>query len=285
MSNSNGSADTTAPETKGCSIKLLPSTEWIAAAERAIGINPANAPMVPMLLQGVAGSVPSRDDLALLTTKYWGSRGVSLTVSFLDNPASTLRNRIVKHMNAWGSYANVKFVEVVSGGKVRIALRKDGHWSYLGTDILHPTIQKDEPTMNLDSFTMETPESEFLRVVRHETGHTLGFPHEHQTEGIVRRIDREKAIKYFKDRYNWPRDLVIQQVLTALDKSALIATAASDPESIMCYWLPAEIMIDHTAVPGGRDINAKDGRFAGSLYPRPGSQTPPDDNVAGGSVV
>jgi hypothetical protein len=28
--------------------------------------------------------------------------------------------------------------------------------------------------MNLDSFTTSTPDSEFYRVVRHETGHTLG---------------------------------------------------------------------------------------------------------------
>ena len=54
------------------------------------------------------------------------------------------------------------------------------------------------PTMNLEGFTMRTPESEFLRVVRHEAGHTLGFEHEHMRTQLVQRIDRKKAIAYFR---------------------------------------------------------------------------------------
>ena len=48
---------------------------------------------------------------------------------------------------------------------------QSGYWSYLGTDIL--SIAAGEPTMNLQEFSMDTPESEFHRVVRHETGHAL----------------------------------------------------------------------------------------------------------------
>ena len=115
--------------------------------------------------------------LALLTAKYWGSGGVRLTVGFLDGPEAALRTRILSHMNAWGAFCNVRFTEVAMDPQVRIARTAgDGYWSYLGTDILH--IGANQPTMNLDSFTMNTPDSEFHRVVRHETGHTLGFPHE-----------------------------------------------------------------------------------------------------------
>ena len=68
-------------------------------------------------------------------------------------------------MNAWGAYANVRFVEIASDGQVRIARTAgDGRWSYLGTEILFtPT---NEPTMNLDSFTMNTLDAEFFRVER-----------------------------------------------------------------------------------------------------------------------
>ena len=91
-------------------------------------------------------------------------------------------------MNAWGKYANVTFVATSTDPQVRIARTPgDGHWSYLGTDVLH--IRKAEPTMNLDSFTMSTSESEYKRVVRHETGHTLGFPHEHMRKQLVAKID------------------------------------------------------------------------------------------------
>ena len=252
-------------ETKACAIKLLPRSQWVEAARRAISINPANAPMAHMLHLGTAAAVITPERLAIVTSKYWGAAGVHLTVSFLDNPAEDLRARILEHMNAWGVYANVQFSEVDSNGQVRIArLVGDGYWSYLGTDVL--AIPTSEPTMNLDSFTMDTPNSEFVRVIRHETGHTLGFPHEHLRSEIVNLVDRDEAIKYFRNTQGWPPDVTIAQVLTPLESLGLIATATPDQDSIMCYWLPAEIMMNHIEVRGGTDINARDGKFAGSIY-------------------
>ncbi len=222
--------------------------------------------MIQMLARDV--TIPlSHPHLALLTAKYWGARGVNLTVSFLDNPEAAVRTRILSHMNAWGVFANVQFHEVATGGQVRIArftpAPDDGFWSYLGTDIL--SVPANQPTMNLDSFSMNTPDSEFFRVIRHETGHTLGFPHEHMLAGIISRIDRKKAIAYFMATQGWTEQEVIDQVLTPLPNSALIATAAPDPQSVMCYQLPASIMEDGIAVPGGTDINALDGQFAARL--------------------
>ena len=60
-----------------------------------------------------------------------------------------------------------------------------------------PTIPAKAQTMNLEAFTMNTPESEFHRVVRHETGHTLGFPHEHMRKALVDKIDPQKALEFF----------------------------------------------------------------------------------------
>jgi hypothetical protein len=56
--------------------------------------------------------------------------------------------------------------------------------------------------MNLEGFTMKTPDSEFHRVVRHETGHTLGFPHEHMRAELVKRIDSCRAA-VFPDGMVW----------------------------------------------------------------------------------
>jgi hypothetical protein len=77
---------------------------------------------------------------------------------------------------------------------VRIS-RGGGYWSYLGTDIL--LIPPSQQTMNLEGFTMNMPETEYRRVIRHEAGHTLGFPHEHMRKELIARIDREKAYDYF----------------------------------------------------------------------------------------
>lgn len=253
----------------GCTIKTLPQTGWAQAADKATEINPANAPpAMAALMAAIPGAVIQPQHLAVMTAKYWGAKGVRLTVGFLDNPPADLKAKILSHMNAWGKWCNVQFSETNTNPQVRIARTAgDGHWSYVGTDILQ--IPADQPTMNLDNFTINTIDSEFYRVVRHETGHTLGFPHEHMRAEIINRIDPAKAIAYFGATQGWTPQQVTAQVLTPLDKSALMATAQPDPNSIMCYWLPASIMKDGVAVPGGTDIDALDAQFAATLYPRP----------------
>ncbi len=251
-----------------CTIKSLAPALLVTAAAKSIEINPSNAPARHLMELAPQDVVLPPEHLAVLTAKYWGSNGVQLTVGFLDNPAADLRARILSHMNAWNQFANVSFVETGTNPQVRISRTAgDGYWSYLGNDILH--IAAGQPTINLDSFTMNTPDSEFFRVVRHETGHTLGCPHEHTRQQIVDRIDRDKAIAYFMATQNWSQQQVIAQVLTPLDNSALMATAQADPVSIMCYWLPATIMKDGVAVNGGTDIDNQDAQFIATIYPKP----------------
>src|SRR5215475_15573217 len=155
------------------------------------------------------GFTPSLMRIAVLTTKYWGNKGIRLTVGFLDGPSAALRSKILAHMNAWGKTANVKFMQSSTSPDVRIARvggAQGGYWSYLGTDVL--SIPHAQQTMNLEAFTMSTPDSEFYRVVRHETGHTLGFPHEHMRSELVARIDPEKALAYFEETQGWSAEQV-----------------------------------------------------------------------------
>jgi hypothetical protein len=186
-------------------------------------------------------------------------------------PSVTLRKRILRHMNARAKTANVKFVETKTDPQVGIA-RLDsppdmaGYWSYVGTEILE--IPKNQPTLNLEAFTMKTPESEFHRVVRHETGHTLGFPHEHMRRQLVAKIDPVKAIKFFKDTQGWSAQETRGQVLTPLEQSSLLGTVHADPKSIMCYQIPGEITKDGKQIIGGTDIDKLDYAFAASVYPK-----------------
>jgi len=250
-----------------CVPKRLPPELLEKAADTATAINPVNRPPIHRLMRLMPGFAPTRARLAVLTTKYWGAKGVKLTVGFLDNPSAELRARILLHMNAWGRYANVTFVPTRTDPQVRIARTPgDGHWSYLGTDVLH--IRKAEPTMNLDSFTMSTSESEYKRVVRHETGHTLGFPHEHMRKQLVAKIDVDKAIEYFGRTQGWSPDEVREQVLTPLEQSSLIGTASADARSIMCYQLPGAITKDGQPILGGNDIDAWDREFVALIYPK-----------------
>jgi hypothetical protein len=256
-----------------CTPKRLPLEHAIRAADIATAINPLNHAPVERLARVIKGFEPTRERIAVMTTKYWHTKGVRLTVGFLDNPPAALRKRLIQHMNAWAKTANVKFTETKTDAQVRILRaggQDGGYWSYLGTDIL--SIPKNEPTMNLEAFTMQTPESEFHRVVRHETGHTLGCPHEHMRRALVKLIDEKKAIKYFGNTQGWSAAEVKAQVLTPIEESALRGTAFADPSSIMCYQIPGIITKSGKPIVGGIDIDDIDYQFMGSVYPKKTAQ-------------
>lgn len=120
--------------------------------------------------------------------KYCGKRAVRLSVSFLDGASLVLRRRIVEHMNAGSDTP-------MCGSRWLIATATSGSrasttWSEAATGRTSgPTscrFDADQPTLNPEGFTMDTTESEFRRVVRHEAGHSLGFVHEHMRSEFVR---------------------------------------------------------------------------------------------------
>jgi hypothetical protein len=258
----------------GCSIKSLPERLRAKAAEFAIKINPVNAP-APGFQAFFGESVSDPQALTVLTSKYWGPTPRRLTVSFMENTPANLKVRIVSHMNAWTRTGCISFVETSGIGNIRISRRAGGYWSYLGTDVL--LIPSNRPTMNLEGFSMNTPESEFIRVVRHETGHTLGFPHEHMRRELVNRIDPQKAYEYFQRTQGWDKRMVDQQVLTPLDVRSIMGTPA-DQNSIMCYHLPGSITRDGQPILGGKDINRSDFDFVGRIYPKPGRDLVQEQN-------
>lgn len=255
-------------ELLSCTPKSLPERLLVKAAEVAFKINPVNAPLFTTFAQQSASfEVMEPQRIAVLTSKYWGTKPRKLTVSFMEFTPADLRARIICHMNDWTKTAGVSFVWTQGTGQVRISRGSGGYYSYLGTDIL--LIPKNRQTMNLQGFTMNTPESEYKRVVCHETGHTLGCPHEHMRKALVARIDPEKAYDYFWRTQHWDKATVDAQVLTSLDEKSLMATLP-DQTSIMCYQLPGSITYDGKPILGGTDINATDFTFMGKIYPKVG---------------
>jgi hypothetical protein len=269
-----GSDEEPSREFRICAPKTLPNELQKHAARTAIRYNPLNAPVALSALN----AVDSDDDvlpparIAVEVKRYWGPSQRTLTVSFLESVTEGLRNKILSHLNAWNKTAGINFRSVASGGNVRITRAGRGYWSYVGTDILH--IQANSPTMCLQAFTENTPESEYLRVVRHEAGHTLGFPHEHMRQELVARLDPQKCYDYFWRTQRWDRQAVNQQVLTPLDKMSIFATPP-DQTSIMCYQLPGTITRDGQPIIGGLDINKTDYWFAGRIYPKADAQLSP----------
>ena len=268
-------------------VKELPPHLRVVAAEHAVKENPANAPLLDaatrtLLPQIALIAAPGHEDpvkayLAGLTAKMWPASGVRLTVSFPPGVPAVQRSRILSHMNAWGTeaQANVEFRETADVGDVRIRDGAEGYWSYLGTDIRH--VDRSQPTMNLAGFFAVglQPEGEYHRVVRHETGHTLGFPHDQLLPEIVGLLDEQKTLAYFRATQGWSDDMIRANVLTPIDPSTLTPGSFADTQGVMCYKLPASITRNGQPIPGGTDINQKDAAYARRLYPRPGAPPPP----------
>ncbi len=249
-----------------CIPVMLPLEQQEDAIAVAREFNPVNrVPAFSMPLDSVNTLHLIPEHIAVLRTSYWGPKGVRLGVKFMDNPTAACRAKILKFANEWGKHANIHFTEATSG-EIRIArTRGSGYWSYMGTDIL--SIKGNQPTMNLDSFTESTSDLEYSRVVCHEFGHTLGFPHEQMRSGIVGNINTQAAYAYFKRTSGWSQSMVQSQVLTPLPESQVIGTTAPEVDSIMCYHLPGEIMKDGKDVPGGNIISEVDHDLARKLYP------------------
>lgn len=257
-----------------CTPRTLDADQAVEAARVACEINPMNMPMGV----GSPDFAPTPERLAVMTSKYWGAGGVRLTVGFLDRTRPALRNKILSHMNAWGRMANVEFMWTAAAASAVVRISRSrmpdpqwgGYWSFLGTDILRARGPAGQ-TMNLEGFTMHTPESEFRRVVRHEAGHTLGFPHEHMRRELIERIDPAKAIAYYRRVTGWSPLQVAQQVLTPIEDASVRGTAHADPKSIMAYQVPGSVTRDGRPIVGGGDIDASDHAFAALIYPRQGT--------------
>jgi hypothetical protein len=257
-----------------CTPRSLPAEKRLAAAERAIGVNALNRPP-PEAAAALGAKATDRAFLAIMTAKRWCRHGVQLTVAFPTHTPADLAARILQHMNAWSRTANVRFVQTGdwNDAYVRVTFGDGGYWSYVGTDILE--VGAGDPTMNLQGFSMATPDSEFRRVVRHEAGHTLGFPHEHMRRELVDLIDPDKAIRYYAATQGWTAGEVRRQVLTPIDQASIMGTPRPDTNSIMCYQIPGRLTKTGQPIPGGSDIDAVDYGFAGECYPKPRAASPP----------
>jgi hypothetical protein len=247
-----------------------------SAAHQSLAIDEYRAtqmtPVVPVEEPPPDTILPAQR-LAVLVSKYWGSKGIKLTVGFpFDATPANLQNKILQYANEWSKYANIQFVLTATDPQVRVTRGADGYWSYLGTDIL--SIARNQPTMCFQGFTMNTPDSEFMRVVPHEFGHTCGYPHEHMRPELVDRLDQAKTIAYFQRTQGWSAQVTREQVLTPLTQASIRGTPGADQNSIMCYQLPGSITKDGQPIQGGNNIDVLDQDYAGKLYPK-AEQPPP----------
>ena len=184
--------------------------------------------------------MPSPRARAILLTRAKWVNGTTLRYCFLDGP-ETQRQAVRDAFDEWkGLGIGLSFQEVDDQGEaeVRIAFdQSDGSWSYLGRDVL--TIGTDEPTMNF-GWDLTSPHGR--STARHEIGHTLGKPHEHQNPkaGIV--WDEEAVYAHLGGPpNNWDRATTHHNILRKLDV-AEIEGSNWDPDSVMHYAFPGGLI-------------------------------------------
>ncbi|KAJ8073581.1 hypothetical protein PM082_011859 [Marasmius tenuissimus] len=255
---------------------------------------------------------PGVDHLVLLNSAQWKGNGIRLRVAFIDryrrHNSEEVQERIVKHMNRWSEFCNVYFTLIsdcppsrdqIAAAEVRISFsgevlgkRESGTWSGIGNEILGVANRK-EPTMMLEGFdrisnTMN--DEDFVCSILHETGHTLGFKHEHSRPEFVARRDRRKTYEcYWRDE-RWDKATVDRNVLNPLwtnNPSPMYSVSeVSDPLSIM-YYRDVQPTLKNGRKwkeTGGKDLSDIDKEYAARWYPIPKSTTSviaKDTNIIG----
>lgn len=248
-----------------CSIKALESDQLLAAARFAQDHFPPNGfPQNAGASFALASLGAEPWHLASLIGKAWRP-GTVLPTGFLEPTPRDLQARILSHLNAWNAAgANIRFAAAADPW-IRITREGDGYWAYLGTDVMG--LPAGEPTICLQAFTMAMPESEFRRVVRHEGGHLLSFPHEHARREIVNRLDPAKTVAVFEAWQGWSEATIRQQILIPLDERSVTGTPHAQEDSILCYGFPGTCTRDGRPIVGGRDLTPGDIAFARKVYP------------------
>ncbi len=229
-------------------------------------------------------SMPAERQRAIVLGAAKWVNGTVLHYAFFDgrqNPAwapagEAQLDAVRDAFKAWKEVGiGLEFEEVadLSEAEVRIGFdQSDGSWSALGRGIL--SIPATERTMNF-GWDLTTEWGEVT--ARHEQGHTLGMPHEHQSpfSGIV--WDEEAVYKTFEAPPNeWPRDQTFSNVLRKLDPTQ-VEGSSWDPKSVMEYPFPPGLIVSPEAYKKGIDaptgISPLDVEWMRKWYP--GDQAAP----------
>jgi hypothetical protein len=169
------------------------------------------------------------------------------------------------------AYSAIKFVfDNAESAEIRISFEPGASWSFLGTDVLDPTLGHDDPTMNFGWLTPATANDELQRVVLHEFGHALGLVHEHQSPSAEIPWNHEAVYAYFAGPPNyWSTAEVDHNIFQRYQHDQTNFTAF-DPTSIMLYPIPPEFTDGKLTVGWNRTLSATDREFIGQLYPLSG---------------
>jgi hypothetical protein len=139
---------------------------------------------------------------------------------------------------------------------VKISFDPDGGaWSLVGKD----AINQKGPTMNLGWFDVST--------VLHEFGHVLGMIHEHQSP-LGKSIDwnQNEVFKWARETQGWNEEETKKNILDKYNKN-MINGSDFDPLSVMLYFFPAKLTMNHRGTKQNLRLSADDVIWIEKTYP------------------
>lgn len=196
-------------------------------------------------------------------TKFW-ELGRTLKIAMYDENQKTI-DTVKNIAGKWLVHANLEF-EFISGavGDIRIKIEPNqttDSYSFFGTDAL--ICPPDEPTMKIG---IALEDDDFESTVLHEFGHALGLHHEHQHPDADIPWDLEKVYAWYKEEFDWERDLVDSQVLP-LPRSTYYTYDDYDPLSVMHYDIDSKLTLNNWSHPGNFKLSKNDKETIRKIYP------------------
>jgi Astacin (Peptidase family M12A) len=203
--------------------------------------------------------------MAVLTGKKWAN-GRRISVRFLDGTKKQ-KSQTQKFAEPWSEHANITFkFGTDANAETRISFKEIGSWSALGTDCT--MFPKGKATMNYGWLKDHSAEEEWRRVVLHEFGHALGAIHEHQNPAGGIQWNAKEVYRVFSGPpNNWDKAKIDFNIIQKFSIDQLNGTTF-DPDSIMLYAFPANLMVGGKATKSNTSLSGQDKQFIGSLYPK-----------------
>ncbi len=202
----------------------------------------------------------------ILSSKKWEwNKGAEreIRVCFLDG-GDILIQKVMDKAKLWEPIAKVKFREVdfVDNPDVKISFLGEGSWSKIGTDA-----KGEDISMNLGWLTTDSPDQEYSRVVLHEFGHVLGLVHEHSlVSGNPIEWDRKKVKAYYMNRYPFWNEQQIEDNIYHRYASESLNGGQYDPQSIMIYGVPGELLKSKKEIKWNNKISVNDKKTVFDAY-------------------